>query len=75
MKTYKATQYKLFGYYDQGLTKGSWKDTILKTAKALEDNHYMSDKVVGMIKENKLSSFSGLRKHPNSLLRMRNLHI
>jgi len=75
METYEDLQYRIFGYYDAHLSKGSWKDTILSTAKDLEDAHFLSDKVVGMIKDNKLYTFQGVRKHPNSILRHRSLHI
>lgn len=75
METYEELQCKIFGYYDAHLIKGSWKDTILTTANGLQENHQLTHKLTSMVKENKLYTFQGLRKHPDSILRMRSLHI
>lgn len=75
METNEDLQCKVFGYYDAHVVKGSWKDTILTTAKDLQDNHLLTDKLTSMVKENKLYTFQGLRKHPDSIFRMRSLHI
>lgn len=75
METYEDLQYRIFGYYDAHLVKGSWKDTILSTAQDLSDTNLLTDKITGMIKENKLYAMHGIREHPNSILRMRSLHI
>lgn len=75
MKTYKDLQYKIFGYYDAHVILGSWKETILSTAQDLEEMHLLTDKMTGMIKENKLYAMHGIREHPDSIFRMRSLHI
>jgi len=75
METYKDLQFKIFGYYDPSVSKGTWKDTILKTAKGLEHSHLLTDKLTSMVKENKLYNFTGMHKHPAQILRMRSLHI
>ncbi|MFP4090826.1 MAG: hypothetical protein ACLFUB_11840 [Cyclobacteriaceae bacterium] len=68
-------QQRIFGHVNAHLPPGSWKDTIIQTVKNMDQQHFMTDKITGMIKENRLYSFYGVRGHPDCVLRKRSLHI
>lgn len=68
-------QNRIFGFYDPHLPPGSWKDTIINTAMHMEEQHFMTDKITSMVKENRLYAFQGLRKHPESIMRMKSIMI
>jgi hypothetical protein len=41
----------------------------------MEEQHFLTDKITSMVKENRLYAFQGLRKHPESIMRMKSIMI
>ena len=68
-------QLRVFGHYDAHLSAGSWKDNILQTLIRMDEHRYMTDKITGMLKENQLNAFDGVRGHPECVFRKRSLLI